>query len=407
MHHGARESGHRLRAWMLVSRISFVATAVAAAVGCQQNPTAAGGDGLRQRWYQSQAGYGQSRPAINNGSVIFATGDGQIIARDPAKGNVRWGTKVAFEQVSGYNLLARGGVVVAPIAYETVGLDAADGTILWRYAAPPDTLQNPGNPSAGYVVGARIDGDSATAYLPAWGASVSALDIHSGRARWIWRVDPSIQFRSGAAGTRVSGDTVFAAVWHFLDFRGLKSEPWIVALDRLTGRELWKVVLPGFPSGGVSVNGAPAVYKNLVIITARGGDTWAIDRTTQQVVWSFQAKTTLATVAEVELSGDVAYVDGGDGSIYALRASDGTIVWRAPFDGGTVVDLLVTPRRVYAANGPTIFVFDRETGQRAAQQNVPGLNNAGGGSTIGSAAAFVNSAVFVTVAGGAWSFDEP
>jgi hypothetical protein len=180
-----------------------------------------------------------------------------------------------------------------------------------------------------------------------------------------------------------------------------------VALDRLTGRELWKVVLSGFPSGGVSVNGAPAVYKNLVILTARGGDTWAIDRTTQQVVWFFQAKTTLATVAEVEFSGDVAYVDGGDGSIYALRASDGTAAWRAQFDGGTVVDLLVTPRRVYATNGPTMFVFDRKTGQRVAQQNVPGLSGPRGGSTIGSAAAFANNAVFVTVAGGAWSFEEP
>lgn len=376
-------------------------------VSCRVDPTAAGGGGLRQRWYQSQAGYGQSRPAISNTSVIFATGDGQVIARDPARGNVQWGTKIASEQVSGYNLLTRSGVVIAPVAYETVGLGAANGSILWRYAAPTDTLQNPGNPSAGCVVGARIEGDSSTVYLPAWGASVSALDIHTGHARWIWRVDPAIQFRSGAVGTRVSGDTIFAAVWHFLDAQGLKSEPWIVALDRLTGRELWKVILSGFPSGGVSVNGAPAVYKNLVILTARGGDTWAVDRITQQVAWFFQAKTTLATVAEVELAGDVVYVDGGDGSIYALRASDGTIVWRALFDGGTVVDLLVTPRRVYAANGATMFVFDRETGQRVAGQNVPGLNSAGGGSTIGSAAAFANGAVFVTVAGGAWSFAEP
>lgn len=37
----------------------------------------------------------------------------------------------------------------------------------------------------------------------------------------------------------------------------------------------------------------------------------------------------------------------------------------------------------------------------------PGLSGSGGGSTIGSAAAFANDAVFVTVAGGAWSFEEP
>lgn len=389
-----------------VAGASLVAI-LAAVVGCQHDPTAAERGGLRQRWYQSQARYGQSRPAIANGLVIFATGDGHVVARDPATGGAIWDTQVAFEQVSGYNLLARSGAVVAPIAYETVGLDGTTGAILWRYAAPPDTLQSATNPSPGYVVGVRVDGDSSTAYLPAWGASVSALDVRTGRVRWVWRVDPSVEFRSGAVGTRVSGDTVFAAVWHFLDPRGLKSEPWIVALDRLTGRELWKTVLPGFPSGGVSVNGAPAVYKNLVILSARGGDTWAIDRTTHQVVWAYQAKTTLATVAEVEVAGDAAYIDGGDGNIYALRASDGTVIWKAPFDGGTVVDLLVTARRVYAANGPTVFAFDREGGRLVAQQNVPGLNGPGGGSTIGSPAAFDSGAVFVTVAGGAWSFDEP
>ena len=392
--------------WTDIVRISTL-TIIAGVLGCQRGPTAADGGALHQRWLAGQVGYSESRPAITSSSVLFATGNGHVVARDPATGTARWDTQIAFEQVSGYNLLARSGVVVAPIAYSTVGLDAASGTILWRYAAPLDTLQDPAHPTPGYVVGTRIDADASTVYLGAWGASVSALDLRTGAVRWIWRVDPSVAFRTGVVGTRVSGDTVFAAAWHFLDARGLKSEPWIIALDRLTGRELWRIALPNFPSGGVAANGAPGFVGNLVVLGARGGETWAVDRTTHQIAWEFRPQTKLATVAEAEVYGSNVYVDGGDGNIYSLRAADGTLAWKAPFAGSTVVDLLVTERRVYAENGPTVFVFDRLSGDLVAQQNVPGLNGPGGGSTFGSAAAFDQGAVFITVAGGAWSFDEP
>jgi len=53
-----------------------------------------------------------------------------------------------------------------------------------------------------------------------------------------------------------------------------------------------------------------------------------------------------------------------------MTTHEASLRWHGCVEGavrwGTVVDLLVTPRRVYATNGPTMFVFDRETGQRVA-----------------------------------------
>lgn len=70
-------------------------------------------------------------------------------------------------------------------------------------------------------------------------------------------------------GARVSGDTVFATVWHSLDQNGLRSEPWLVVLDRRSGRELWRTVLPSVLAG-VLIEGAPTLYRNLAIVAIRG-----------------------------------------------------------------------------------------------------------------------------------------
>lgn len=390
-------------AWPAPVIVSFALAG--AAIGRQRSPTGTEPHGLRQRWFAEHSGCGEGRPAVWNGTVYFATGDGQVIARDANSGALRWATKVAYEAVRGDRLLARAGVVVAPVAFSTVGLDAVDGTIMWAYSAPVDTLY-PGQRRAGYVAGTRIDGDSSMVFVPSWGPSVSAVELRIGRTRWTWGVEPPPRFRSGAVGTRVSGDTVFAALWNFRNETGLESEPWIVALDRNTGHELWRAVLPGYPSSGVSANGAPAVHGNLVLLSARGGYTWAVDRMDQSVVWFRKANTKNATSAEVEVVDDLAFIDGGDENIYALRPVDGTTVWQAPFAGGTIADLLVTDRRVYAANGAQMFVFDRVSGRLVAKQNVPGIFT-GTGSAICSAAAFHDGLVFVNTYTGAWSFYEP
>jgi outer membrane protein assembly factor BamB len=237
---------------------------------------------------------------------------------------------------------------------------------------------------------------------------VSALDLRTGAVRWVWQPGPSAGdtaasgvFRSGSMGARVSGDTVFATAWHFLDRLGLRSEAWLVALDAPTGRELWRVVLPSY-TGGVVVQGAPAVAGPLVLLATRGGHVWAVDRATQQVAWHFTPRTKYATLTQVEVYGGVAYADGGDDCLYALRAADGSVLWSADATNGATADLLVTERRVYYPTGGTIHVFDRATGRRVASARVRT-----DGDAIESPPASAYGRVFVTVSDGAWSFDEP
>jgi len=212
---------------------------------------------VKERWYQAQAGQSRARPAFLGTSSYFGTGDGSIIARDQQSGAIIWSTNISTDPIEGANLVARNGVVVTSAVYSTAGLDAQTGRLLWSYQAPMDTTNVTSSAvRPGTVIDSRLDADDESVYIPAWGASVSAVDLRSGAAKWIWKpgafnsdTAQTGVFRSGSMSVRVSGDTVFATAWHYLNRAGGTSEAWLIALDRSTGRELWRVRLPYLGSG--------------------------------------------------------------------------------------------------------------------------------------------------------------
>jgi outer membrane protein assembly factor BamB len=343
--------------------------------------------------------------------VYFGTGDGQVIARDINSGAQLWAAKVSQEAIEGANLVVRTNVVVAASVFHTTGLDAQTGRQLWRYVSPKDTGGvSPSVASPGSLIDSRIDADNDMVYIPAWGASVSAIDLRTGAVRWVWQpgiiagdTATSGVFRSGSMGVRVSGDTVFSTVWHATNRAGGTSEAWLLALDRNTGVEFWRVRMPAEGSG-VMIQTAPAFYQNLVIVHTVSARTFAVDRTTQQIAWEFTAPGyTLSTLAGPEVSGDIVYVDGGDGQIYALRASNGGVLWKGMFGAATIGDMLVTDRHIIFSTGAELHILDRQTGKQNWVIVQPHTSDP----LFGSPAQFANGLVFTTVAGAAWCFDDP
>jgi len=395
----------------LLAKSNPVLLIVAAASACS-NIAEPNDRGVRERWYQVQPGVTWARPAVSASVVYFGTGDGRVIARDQATGAAKWATTVGPDPVLGGNIRLRRGVVVAPVLNYTLGLDAETGRILWRYEAPHDTAGRgssaPTRP--GQVVMSRIDGDDANVYIPAWGASVSAVDLQTGTLRWVWSpghiagdTAASGVFRSGAMSVRVAGDTVFATMWHHLTSTGATVDAWVVALSRLTGTEYWRVRLP--LQG--SIQGMPVMYGNLVIVNTVPGRTYAINRTTREIAWQFDPPAgtlaKLSTVSQVELYSDVVYVDGGDSHIYALNAANGAEKWRSAISSQVTKDMLVTDRRIVFTEGGTLYVLDRLSGARVASTTQPRKHDP----LFSSAASYDAGLVFVNVADAAWCFEEP
>ena len=366
-------------------------------------------DRVHERWYQTQLGNGYSRPVVVGNTVYFSAGDGWMIAYYAQSGVVRWRRKLGNEEIAGLNFVERKGVVVVVFLYSTIGVDAASGQELWRYYAPPDTVLRGGSGTPGYVNWTHVAADDQTVYVPAWGASVGASDVATGAIRWTWQFGPTVTdtaargvFRSGSNGVAVSGDTVFATVWHGRDAALLSSDCWLVALDRSTGRELWTVALPLLGSG-VSIGSSPAFARNLVIVSTWGGYVFAIDRNSRQIAWEFRPPISYFSAAQAEVSEGVVYDDAGDGNFYALDATDGRVIWRSHVGSMSTRDMLITGRRVLFSDGTSLHVLDRLTGRQVVEVVQPRTWD----SFFSSAPAYANGQIFVTVGDAAWSFDEP
>lgn len=376
-------------------------------------PTRPGEGKVNERWFQSQAfGFPHPAPLVDGSTVFFASGGGLVIARDLETGTAKWTMSIGQSihsqsaEIGGHNFVLRNGILVTAVRYHVSGLDAATGSKLWEFTAPLDTIDDPFR-RPGFLVNARIAADENTVFIPAWGATVSAVDINTGQPRWVWRVEPTFPNRSGASAVRISGDTVFATVWHFLNQSGTQAEAWLVAVDKATGQELWRVVLPRNGSG-TTIDGAPAVWGNLVIVTHGGGDIFAVDRNTQSIAWHVVPQigddglgTRLITGAQVYE--DFVYANGSDQKVHAYRAHDGTELWKS-YAGQLGTDVSVSNKFVYASNGATLYILDRLTG---AQYSALGHPRNSVNYTFSSGPTAHNGRVFITSTDGAWSFDEP
>ena len=377
----------------------------ASTAACRHEPTGPE-QGVTQRWLQSSTGFGIARPAVSGELIILGTGDGRLVARDRDIGTARWSTQIGPGAVGGSNVLVAGGLAIAPALYVTGAVDIATGALKWQYEAPLDTVGE-ARPLPGYLKRSVIDTDGERVFIPAWGASVSAVSLRTGLAEWIWQPS-AVVTPAGAVGVRVDGDIVFVTVWHSINANVTRSDGWLVALDRLTGRELWRFVAPREVSG-VCVYGAPAIWQRLVIFNTCNGYVYAVDRDTHVQVW--QAAPPLAesdgylltVIAGPILSGDIVYVDAGTTYISALRASDGTRIWRGQYGGQAKNELTVSDKWIYVPDGKSLSILDRQTGLKRLKLEQPNTTDG----VFGSPVLASGGRAFVGVNNAHWSFDEP
>jgi outer membrane protein assembly factor BamB len=144
-----------------------------------------------------------------------------------------------------------------------------------------------------------------------------------------------------------------------------------------------------------------------VIITGTPGFVWAFDRFSFELIWQYQpAEIKSGTLAGPELYGDVVYTDAGGVYIVALRAADGSLIWRTPIVVQATSDLHVTAARIYFPEDSFLSILDRQTGRWLVRTYNPLWTYAKGG-LVATAATSSGKQVFITIHNGAWSFWEP
>lgn len=222
----------------------------------------------------------------------------------------------------------------------------------------------------------------------AFAASTGRIEVEP---RSVWTFDSGSPIYGDSA---VIADTVYTA----------NTGGQIYALDSQTGDMLWQYVADGPVYGGVG-EGEEGVY-----VLSDDGFTYKLNPATGALLWRAETPNTLPRspllandsnwdyrgATPIEKDG-VVYVGSGNGVFYALNAADGSVLWEYQTDGAIRVDAAVTDD--YAIVGTlsgTLYCFDRRTGEPAWQYDIrTGLGDAPLYHSINSPASVFNDTVYV------------
>jgi polyvinyl alcohol dehydrogenase (cytochrome) len=287
---------------------------------------------------------------------------GSVLAINASTGAIVWRTRTIADGLTGY---AGGAVWSTPtidlkrkLLYVTTGnnylvpagssgsvkgnnidsilaLNLADGTIKWAVSVPENgsdvwTFANSGGPDSDFgcepnLFTAVVDGKT-TDLVGAGQKSGNyyAINPDTGVVVWKTQVGPTGHLGGIHQGTAIDGTRIYVGVNNF------GGDPWPLggkgpqggtltsvgawgALDPATGSILWQVANPAMTTelNGASVNGPITVVNGVMFVGSMDmdGTMYALDATDGKVLWSFQSGATVYGGAAV--SGDSVYWGAG------------------------------------------------------------------------------------------------
>jgi len=175
-----------------------------------------------------------------------------------------------------------------------------------------------------YRIAPAIDGDEI--FIASADGGVAALNKKTGKKLWKQYHELNISGGVGVASTQLYVGTADGEV---------------VALDRLSGDELWRTAVSG------EVLGAPAGNGSVVVVQTYSGLVHGLNAESGERLWTYTSQvprlTMRGTSSPVIVRG-VALVGLANGRIVALDADTGTVRWEqrvAVAQGSTEIDRLV------------------------------------------------------------------
>ena len=179
--------------------------------------------------------------AAGEGRLFVASGYGQLVALDPASGEVLWSKR--FDAPVTAPPAVRGGrVFVVSADSVAFALEAATGRIVWQQAGAPSP--------AGVVGGAAPAVTERTVFLPFPSGDVAAVQAGTALELWRERIAGRRLGSANAGVTDISGDPVVLGGTVFVGNRS----GGVAALSAESGALLWRAregaFGPVWPAGG-------------------------------------------------------------------------------------------------------------------------------------------------------------
>jgi len=204
-----------------------------------------------------------SSAAVENGTVYFGSGDGNVYALDGATGALKWKFKTG-DVVHASPAVANGVVFVGSWDSYFYAIDAATGKEKWRFKTgeDPDIHNQVGIQSSAAVADGVV-------YFGCRDSNLYALDASSGEKKWTFN----------NKGSWVIGSAV---VQNGKLYFSTSDSGMFYALDAKTGTAAYslKFVWPMFSS--------PTIAGKMLYIGSHEGKLIAIDLESQKPAWTFQ-----------------------------------------------------------------------------------------------------------------------
>ena len=196
-------------------------------------------------------------PAVDSGRVYVGSYDKSVYALDAASGALLWKRETQGAVVS-TPAVADDLVVVGNRAYDLLGLRAATGEVAWKRYVWFSWIES----SAAAKDGVAYVGSSDAAL-------VLAVDAKSGRSRWQADVYGWAWGQPAVTDERVYVGTSSQAGYPSGHRAG------VMALDRASGKAVWRYESPAAASGAFGFPGSPAVGEGLVFVSGLDGRLYA------------------------------------------------------------------------------------------------------------------------------------
>ncbi|ADV27246.1 outer membrane assembly lipoprotein YfgL [Pseudoxanthomonas suwonensis 11-1] len=250
-------------------------------------------------------------PAVADGRVFAAAGEGRVLALDLQTGKRVWEFKADKKEglrLTGGPGVGGGLVAVGGLDGTVLVLDAQDGSERWRAKVRSEIIAAP-TVTQGVVVVRGNDG------------RITAFDAANGEERWsVTRELPNLTVRGNAKVTAAPG----------LLFVG-HDDGALVALALQDGRVLWEQAV-GLPEGRTELErmadvDSPVVIDGTMLYSnSYRSRTLAIDGPSGRPMWQSDH----GGAGAIGVAPSAVLVSTAAGSVYALDKSNGVALWSQP-----------------------------------------------------------------------------
>jgi outer membrane protein assembly factor BamB len=331
----------------LKASFSFAGKSVSPANGTIQdfsNPviyTVTGENGSTKQ-YVVNADYAHAK------SVVFiGASNNKFYALDAATGALRWsytgGGSFAYSSAT----YKKGVVYIGCVDSYVYALNAMNGRLLWKYKAG-----NTGVESDAVI-------DDSTVYVGCNDDRMLAIDAVSGNLRWSYLTGGNISSSPKVA----DGNIYFGS-----------SDGKLYALQAKTGSLIWQ-----YQTGGMlNQSGASLVNGNLYV-GSRDGYMYAIDAATGNYKWRFGTGIISFEQSSPTVNNGIIYIGGWynvpgftqKGSVYAVNASNGSLVWEKLTNTGFSSSPFVKNNRLYiSGDDNNVSALNASTGSLLWQKQI-------------------------------------